>query len=128
MKVAIIIALAAGVTAHRLANKYVDENGKVHPLYLPNDESEYEERYMAITRNQEKKKEALSQYGSHPTMPKGYAWDTFLPAEQSDTQGSNSTSTTSRPTQRIAPTGAAPSEAVPVTPAAPIPLPGPPSL
>ena len=82
MKTFALIALVASVSAIKIANEYVDKDGKVHPFYFPNDEETYEVRYQAINRNQEKKKEALAKYGKHPTNPVGYAWDTHLPNEQ----------------------------------------------
>ena len=81
MKNIVLVALIASTSAIRVRNSWVDKDGKVHPFYIPNDESTYEERYMAINRNAEKKTEAAKAYGKHPTNPVGYAWDTHLPKE-----------------------------------------------
>jgi len=59
MKSIVLLALVAGASAVKLQqhNKWVDENGLVHPFYIPNDESVYEERYKAANRNIAKKTE-----------------------------------------------------------------------
>ena len=79
MKTFALFALVATASAIKVSTEYVDKNGKVHPFYFPNDETTYEERYKAINRNEEKKKEVFGRYGKHPTNPVGYAWDTHLP-------------------------------------------------
>jgi hypothetical protein len=86
MKSTVLLALISGATSIKLQNKWVDDNGKVHPFFIPNDESTYEERYMAVERNIVKKTEGHATYGAHPTAPSGYAWNTSLPKEQNGTE------------------------------------------
>jgi len=80
MKSTAIIALLSACSAtslrqmSMLGDKYVDEAGVVHPFYIADDESKYEERYKAIWRNQEKKREGDAVYGEHPSSPAGYAY------------------------------------------------------
>ena len=116
MKTFALIALVATASAVQISQRYVDETGKVHPFYIPNDESTYEERYKAIVRNQEKKTELVSSYGAHPTNPAGYAWDTHLPKENVDTQPNGGAKGSAKP----AANDTAPAEgAAPAAPAAP---------
>lgn len=96
MKSIAILALVASVSAVRLSHKWVDENGLVHPFYIPNDEALYEERYKAANRNQAKHAEKTSEYKAHPTKPVGYAWDTHNPDQlkhKSDFKGVEEEST-----------------------------------
>ena len=90
MKSTVIIALLSACSATSLrqmsmeGDKYIDETGIVHPFYIADDESKYEERYKAIWRNQEKKREGDAVYGQHPTSPEGYAWKKDKPVAKAE--------------------------------------------